>query len=155
MPPKPENESDRKLLGHVEEFGTHNLHVFDTKGKDPEFTFSIGMYHSYNHPEILIIGLKKDIAHWILNEIARCIREENSSFDEGKNYIDLIDGFDVKFFDVQRSHYKEYLGTAIWFYEGYDFPVRQLVWPSSSGHFPWEAVASKEFKEYQPILTDI
>lgn len=155
MPPKPEDESDKKLLKNIEEFGTHNLHVFDATGREPEFTFSIGLYHSYNHPEILAIGLKKDIAQWILNEIARCIREENISFEEGTDYSELIEGFDVKFLDVHKSHYKEYLGTAIWFYEGHDFPVLQLVWPSTSGYFPWETGASEDFKTWQPILKDI
>jgi hypothetical protein len=50
------------------------------------------------------------------------------------------------------SRASEHVGFARWYYDGDDFPVQQVVWPSKTGLFPWHPEASIEFRAKQPVL---
>src|SRR5262245_18256936 len=39
------------------------------------FAYSVGQYHTFKHPEILVFGLESEVAHWIINELARRIKD--------------------------------------------------------------------------------
>ncbi|HEY2534440.1 MAG TPA: DUF4262 domain-containing protein [Xanthobacteraceae bacterium] len=43
--------------------------------------------------------------------------------------------------------------TSRWFYGGDDFLCLQLVFPDTSGHFPWSSGSSEGFRTAQPDLT--
>ena len=51
---------------------------------------------------------------------------------------DIADGFPLGFRVVDDKYYRDYLGYALWFYESFDFPVLQCVWPDNSSRFPWD-----------------
>jgi hypothetical protein len=40
----------------------------------PSFAFSIGLVHTYNHPEIICFGLKTDLLHVQFNDVAAIIK---------------------------------------------------------------------------------
>jgi hypothetical protein len=44
---RPKSESDRKMIADVREHGVHVVHVFDPEGKDPEFSDTLGLWHTY------------------------------------------------------------------------------------------------------------
>ena len=154
MLPKPQDKHEEKALADIQQYGLHIMNVLE-EGELPNFTYSIGLWHTYQHPEIIIIGLKHEISKWILNEIGRRISEQDDTFESGKNYDGLLEGFDCRFFDVPKGYYKEYVGWDIWLYGSADFPLRQCVWPSTNGHFPWEDGASEWFQGWQPVLKNI
>jgi Domain of unknown function (DUF4262) len=52
----------------------------------------------------------------------------------------------------ERKVIAEYIGYARWYYEGDGFPLYQIVWPARSGQFPWDRLASAEFKRAQPVI---
>jgi hypothetical protein len=52
-----------------------------------------------------------------------------------------------RFIEVVAHHYPDYFGFARWYYRGKHFPLYQLVWPSTDGHYPWDTHASKPFKD--------
>ncbi|MET0377655.1 MAG: DUF4262 domain-containing protein, partial [Spongiibacteraceae bacterium] len=39
-----------------------------------------------------------------------------------------------------------------WYYQGNDFPLHQIVWPSQTGLFPWHPEASAAFRKAQPVI---
>jgi len=51
-----------------------------------------------------------------------------------------------------RASYDEHLGYAIWFYNGRQFPVLQLVWPDKTGRFPGEEGVAESLATLQPLL---
>ena len=69
-----EREAEEKCLADVEQYGLHIMHVH---GDDawPRFSYSIGLFHSFKAPEIIIIGLRTELAQWILNELAARARD--------------------------------------------------------------------------------
>jgi hypothetical protein len=142
--------SEEKCLADV---ATYGLHVIKVLGDNewPEFTYSIGLYHTFQIPEIIILGLPSDLAHSVLNEIASRARD-GERFQTTDTVTGLLEGFPVVFRSVPEAHIEPHFGWARWFYDGQPFPALQLVWPTTSGIWPWEERASDDFRARQPIL---
>ena len=85
--------------------------------------------------------------NWMKDEIAA-----GKIFQEGQMYSGFLEGFDVIFRKVAVTHYQEYLGYANWFYQGYDFPTLQCIWPTTEGYFPWDEKYPKDLIEWQRLL---
>jgi len=62
--------ADQKFLSQIETYGWNVTTVFKKEGETgPEWAFSAGLFHSYQHPEIAMFGLDLDIMHKIVNDI--------------------------------------------------------------------------------------
>lgn len=57
---------DQKVLSDIEEFGCHVLNVAEGEG-EPSFTYSIGINKKQNNPDVVILGLKKELTHSMAN----------------------------------------------------------------------------------------
>ena len=69
--------------------------------------------------------------------------KNGKNFTVGEFHEGVIDDFLCYFGEVPKSEYKEFVGWAIWFYDGYDFPLVQCVYPTVGGKFVWD----KDFPE--------
>lgn len=146
------NEYEKNILDHIDKFGCSVTSVFDPDEEDPPFTYSIGITKSYGAPEIIIVGLKKDISHWIANEYKRRV-SEGETFVFDIPYLGFLEGFPVRFGPVIETNKKEYMRSTCWLYQGSDFDAVQLIWPNTSGVWPWDANASEWFRSNQPLLS--
>ncbi len=117
----------------------------------PPHSFSIGLFHNYSHPEIIIIGLRTELMHNMLNWIGKEI-QNGREFKVGKRYSGFLEGHRVTFGEVAKRHYREYVGYAMWFYEGDDFPLIQCIWPTTQGYFPGNKKYPKDLVEWQQLL---
>ena len=144
------DKAEEKALQDIEEHGCHVLHVME-EDEYPEFTYSIGIEQSTGQPEIIVTGLGKDIAHWMVNEYSNRVKN-GESFKPGEYYSDFLEGFDVTFKEVEKKHYPEYFGWVKWLYKSDDFKVLQLIYPSTSGLWPWDENAPEEFTWFIPRL---
>lgn len=138
---KPKDKGEEKVINAVKKYGLSVTHVFGDE-KYPEFTYSIGLFESYLHPEILIVGLRYELAHTLINNMAYDIKQ-GKVFTAKEFHEDVLDDFLCYFDEVPKSRYKDHVGWAIWFYDGYDFPLLQCVFPTVKGKFPWD----KDFPE--------
>ena len=144
------DQYEEKALSDIEEYGCHVLSVME-EAEYPGFTYSIGIEKKTKQPEVIITGLKQEIAHWMVNEYNNRVKA-GEVFEAGKFYPDFLEGFDVTFKEVEKKHYTEYFGWGRWLYNGNDFRVLQLVYPTTAGIWPWEANASEDYKWYIPKL---
>lgn len=146
------NDRDQKALNDIEQYGCHVLNVAEGEGQ-PAFTYSIGINKKQRKPDVVILGLKTELAHSIANHYKdRLLAGE--TFVPGKFYSDFLGDFDVCFINVAKKHYNEYFGWGLWLHEGDDFEVLQMVWPTTDGVWPWTKGKSEHYKWSQPILTD-
>ena len=143
-------EGDKQVLQNIEEYGWHVVKIMEDD-EGPGFCFSIGLFKTFNHPEILIVGLKLDLAHILINNIGESIRN-GKRYDTTAPHDDILDGFNCYMVDVEVRHYREYLGYATWYYEGSNFPTLQCVYPTVKGIFPWQDEWPNELKDLQPVL---
>lgn len=142
--------AERKALDDIDQYGCHILHVMEEEGSPP-FSYTIGIQRVSGAPELMVIGLKQPIAHFVLNEYNRRVRE-GESFCDGQYASGFLEGFDCVFREVDRANYGEYLGWGLWLYGGEEFDTLQFVYPNTSGVWPWQSEADDWFKSWQPIL---
>ena len=141
---------ERKVLADVAEYGWHCMNVLEDDGHPP-WSFTIGLYETWRHPELIIIGRSRTTAHHVLDRIAAAL-DDNHRVDLSQPASDLIPGSTCFLLEVAAQHYHDYVGYARWFYRDKQFPHYQIVWPSNDGHYPWGPNAPKSFKEWQPVL---
>jgi hypothetical protein len=145
------SDFDQRTLEHIERFGCSVMHIA-AEDDLPPFTYSVGIKKTSAAPEVVVIGLKEPIAHFIVNEYNRRVRA-GEVFLPGTRYAGFIEGFEVKAERVEKSFYEEYFGRNLWLYGGASFEVLQLVYPNKSGVWPWQAEADEWFRSWQPVLT--
>lgn len=146
------NEAEKKIVGNIEKHGCHVTSVFDNGGGSPSFTYSTGIQKTLNAPEVIIVGLPNQLAASVVNNYMRRIRE-GETFEKGNFYPDFLSGFDVTFGEVSVESKKEFLLSSCWYYND-KFEALQLIFPTTSGIWPWEAEASDAFHEIQPCLAE-
>ena len=144
------DESDKKLLENIANFGCQVMHI-SAEEDLPPFAYSVGIQKSSSAPEVVVIGLKQPLAHSVVNEYNKRIRN-GENFEIGKNYPDFIEGFEVLVSKVDKSHYQEYFGFNLWLYGGDNFDIVQLVYPNTSGIWPWQKESDDWFRSWQPVL---
>jgi hypothetical protein len=142
---------ETKIIQDIEEFDCHNVLIEDD-GYLPAFVYSIGLYKNFNHPEIIVFGLNKDMMGRIINNIKDDIKS-GQSFNPSITYSGIIEGFDVQFLEVEKENYQDYVGYASWYNKSpHDFPLLQLVWPDKENNWPWEESFNENWKFKQPLL---
>jgi len=142
--------SEQKVIDDVAEFGWHCVGI-NEEGDQASYAFSVGLFHTYKHPELAIFGLRGEVAHKILWLAVDAIRR-NEPLDLALPTTELIEGYSCCFAEVPSSNYHEYFGFCRWFYQGSNFPLYQIIWPSRAGVFPWHQDATPEFRLAQPVV---
>jgi hypothetical protein len=152
-PPRPgelfESE-DLAVLADVSERGWHTR-VAAPWGARPAHAFSVGLFRSFDHPEIAIVGLDVDALTATVDELAARV-QEGARFGHGDVAEGVIAGRLCAFRTIPMRAYPSWLGYAVWYHAGARFPALQLVWSDQEGRFPWEAWSSRESRETQPVL---
>lgn len=151
--PEAEDAEDVQLLSRIQKKGWHHFSVAGGDGV-PGYTFSVGHFLHCNHPELIAVGLKDQLASRLLDSAALRVRELNKPFVPYRLYDDVAPGLKVVFVPVDFPHYNQYLGFANWFYSDLPapYPALQMVWPDPKGVFPWQAGYDKRFHRAQPLL---
>ena len=143
---------DKKLLDDVESYGWHVIKVMaDENG--PGFGYSVGLFKTFGHPEIIIIGLNLDLIHSIINGIGEDLRD-GKVFRSGEFYSGLIEGYDCYFVTADVKYYLDYVGYDRWFYKSNDFPLLQCIYPTKANVYPWQKDWPEEISHLQPILAE-
>jgi Domain of unknown function (DUF4262) len=97
------------------------------------------------------LGLSKDVAHQVLDIMAVGIAQ-NHPIDLSTTTDALLTGYSCCFVAVPKQNYLINVGFARWYYKGNNFPLYQIVWPSTDGHFPWNPSATESFRRWQAVL---
>ncbi len=151
--PKPEDAAEQKICADVVTYHCHIITIpEDSRG--PTYSFSIGLFWNFQHPEIIIFGLSQKTAGVVINEI-RAKVESGGNFQAGETTGEFFTEGKAVFISVDAKAYRDFLGSAQWFYRCLDdkFPVLQLVWADKLGKFPWEEGHDLQAARLQPILS--
>lgn len=142
----------QKVKSDVATRGWHVVKVLEGGVDEPPFAYTIGFAASYEHPEVVIVGLELDDMHWMLNEIGERVRAGNR-FDEGARIDGLLEGLDCKFVAVDSKWYDGYFGQALAYYGTPALEALQCLWPDRDGRFPDEPGFDDSLRTVQPVLS--
>jgi hypothetical protein len=144
------DEPERIVLNNINEFGWHAVNVIEDDDYPP-WSFTIGLYETWQHPELIVIGRSRATAHKMLECLATQI-ENGSAPDFADHDPYPLLGIPCHFIEVNPRYYSDYVGFALWFYRKRRFPLYQIIWPGNDGLFPWHPRAPSTFREWQPLL---
>lgn len=147
------DDHEKRALANIEQYGCHVLYVLG-EGELPPFTYSVGIQKKTSAPELIVVGLKQPISHFIVNEYNRRV-VAGERFPDGTMVDGFLEGFPCLMRAVDRRHYRDYFGWNRWLYDGDAFDVLQMIYPSTDGIWPWDSNASEYFKAQQTLLTPI
>jgi len=144
------NEYERKLLSNISKHGWQCTSVGAAENT-PSFSYTVGLFHSFGYPELLIFGLPSKTAHGVLS-IAASTAAGGKPLDLDQPTDRLLQGYSAVFVPVPPAEYHNYVLSDLWYYEGNAFPLYQIVWPFEDGTFPWHPSVTPELRESQPVL---
>jgi hypothetical protein len=141
------SEWDQRTISHIEGFGCEAVQVLGrTAGLG--WSYTVGMYDTCGKPEVITIGLFEETAHFALNEAAHRLRG-GINLAKGR-HRDLVGQVECDFRPVDPKWVRHLMNWAIWYYDGAEFPVLQLVYPDLENRFPEEPDFDEDFR--QPLL---
>lgn len=148
--PDPEDDDDRRILGHIAEHGWAVIGIEEGE-EGPGYSFSVGIHHTLGQPEVVVMGLRSDNARAFINDVGGRMRS-GRRFAPGERTFDLAEAYPTDFIRVDPRYYREYFGYARWLYRRNTFPMIQIVWPDKNGLFPWEPGYDARFFGLQRVL---
>ena len=150
----PQDELDERIYREVFTAGCSIL-SFGSCDTAPEFTYSVGLYLNFLHPEILVMGLHPTTAHGLITRLLHEASQGSTLAADSVRQDLFEDSRPVRFRAVPEERYLDYLGRNCNFYFSlfgkqsglYDFgfPVLQAIWPDRDGHFPDEPGCDPRF----------
>ena len=143
-------EDEVRLLNNIEEFDCGVVHIKEEPCV-PSWAFTVGVYDTLGQPEIIVVGLKEDVAHFVLNKIRSRFRD-GTRFIEGQREQGLLEHVECELREVNARWLQRLMGFALWFYGPEPFPVIQCVYPDLKGLFPWEDGFDESWRSRQPLL---
>ncbi len=138
-------------MADVAQVGYHVASGTSTGG-DPAFAFSVGLFRSFDHPEVAVFGLAPEALHAAVRRIGERVGV-GERFDEGALHEGIVDGRAVAFRRIAARHYGARLGHAVWYHGGARFPALQAIW-EEDGLFPWDRWFPRALRDAQPVLFD-
>ena len=142
--------AEEKALSDIADYG---LHIINVAGGDdlPPFSYSLGIEQSLKLPELIVIGLRAEVGQAAINA---CYEQMQSGtrIEPGMRVADLLGGFECVIGEVSEAKRRQYMGWACWLHQDAGFRAYQIIFPNTSGVFPWEEKADNWFKSWQPLL---
>lgn len=143
--------NDRLVVENVKRYGCHVISVFDPDGVHPTFSYSVGIQGQTGAPEAIVIGVRADLGHSMINEYNDQIRR-GVAFHRGQRYRGFLDGFDIYVEPARTVRLRDYTLGCHRYYKDAAFAVVQLIYPTTAGVWPWQEAASDWFRANQPMF---
>nr|WP_203258843.1 DUF4262 domain-containing protein [Hyunsoonleella ulvae] len=96
-----DKQAKERIVNDIKEYDCH-LAQLECDGYSPAFVYTIGLYEKFQHPEIIIFGLKTDVMGHLLNGLRDEIRKGNN-YKPNQKYSGLLEGYEVQFLKVNEE----------------------------------------------------
>jgi hypothetical protein len=127
------NTTRAELTANIQK---HRWLVFSVAGEtQPLYSYTVGLFKTFGHPEVVLSGLNIELAQNLLNDIGHAVAQGVRREAE-ELYDDILSGYPCLFKAVPVTVYEQYFGRALVFYGETTFPVLQCLWPDALKRFP-------------------
>jgi hypothetical protein len=142
-----------EIAKSVAEHGWHAIAVRATD-ETPEYLYTIGLGAQFDHPEVIVFGLRHTAAHALMKRVVAAVRG-GRRFETGR-HADVLAGSVVELRDVDPTHHRQFLAYALAFYgrrgEFDRLHVLQLGWADKAGRVPSDDDCDPKVAALQPPL---
>lgn len=143
-----EDDAERACVANVDSAGWEVLLVGAGDEGEPAFAYTIGLLHRAGHPELLVSGLRMELMHDVLNQVAAAIMG-GAAVPPGRGLEGVLAGVPLLAEEVAPSALGHTVTWSRWFHRR-DVTAVQLVWPDTSARFAWQPGASPRLDPAQP-----
>ncbi len=152
------DDIERRIHEDVKKFGWH---IIDVGSRDrPNWAYTIGVYATYHHPELIIFGLPHEKLNQMLHTIVGEI-EAGRVLEDGMESDAVLENYNCIFRKVDPKWYPAFMGRGMDFYSDTHsplfrdrFPTLECIWPDAHGLYPWQAGYDRTLLGRQPLLFD-
>jgi len=118
-----------------------------------QYMFSIGLWQTYSHPEVICFGLSDALLDYILQQVHAAIRA-GQTFMHGRDYEGFIEGYPIRFLPALPAKASAYMGYCDWYYcrSRQQYEALQIVWPDNYDKWPWQKEYRADWAFFQPLL---
>lgn len=116
----------------------------------PSFAYTVGLTETYNHPELLILGLPVNSSKAILDTIINQLVENKMKIVPFVPYSDIAN-MPIEFAFADRELAGEF-ALGAYNRNGKDSKILQVLWPDTKGNEPYSKEFEERFKKSQPLL---
>lgn len=141
---------ERQILADIAATGAHLAHVPEAAAA-PGWSYTVGLWHTFAHPEVLVIGLDDESAADLLDTVADAI-EQGRRFAAGEQHDGIVHGYPVRFLRVSSAQARSWCPRQGWAHGGDEVPCLQIVYPDQQGRWPWQGDVREGFRRIQPVL---
>jgi hypothetical protein len=86
-----EDAPEQKVIDDIAKYGWHCVNIL-AEGDDGPFSFTVGLFHTYKHPELIIFGLPSSVAHQVLQVAVDAIHD-GKPIDMSQPTDELLEGY--------------------------------------------------------------
>ncbi len=131
-----------------------SLQVVGASPSFPCFVYTIGLHHTYKHPELVVVGIPNIDQSVSVLLIAIELIRNGSRFDTDQiaSAGMLSDDYATAFRSVHPERIEDIFGMACRVYGHSQFNAVQVVWPDRAGRFPFDAEFEERYRQQQPLL---
>jgi len=170
-PPKEEEKTDEAELQnvladvqkHIKAEGWHMAVVPTEDDTIPPVVYTIGLFDSFKHPELIMVGLPFEEMVQIMGEISLHVKNTNGNtgWKDGTKTVEFLsDDMPIQFSTVSPEKKPEFVRLGLAFYQSKsknpedptEFPLFQVLWSDQERNFPYERDCAFGVKFRQPIL---
>ena len=147
---EPADAHEAIVTRNIEQFG---LSIMLIEGTDylPACAYTVGLFATYRHPELIAFGLSTKTLQDVLNIGAEMVKHGRVLQPESI-YPEFFEGVNATLVAVDPRNVPDYFGYGIWYHKTSSFPCLQLVWTDRRGRYPWETGFDKHLQDLQPLL---
>src|ERR687888_478627 len=135
------------VRANVERYGWHVQMVVGDP-LHPPWTYTIGLWTSFGHPELAMFGIDGNQATLLLHLMGERVMK-GERFAAGATDDGVLTEQQVRVDTVRPEWYAPYFGTAIDWYQD-EFPMLQVLLPDRRDRFPDDPAS--ELRRAQPLL---
>lgn len=147
---KHDHETKQAIIAGVEQYGWF-VAMFNASKKSPSFAYTIGLWKTFQHPEIICFGLPPQSLQVLLNGAGLLVKE-GEKLPLFRRDGRLLDHGSLVFLPINsEQEIRDYFGYGLWYNKGL-FPAIQLIWSDTADRFPWEEGFESRFRRFQPLL---
>lgn len=141
-----------RVLEDIAADGVHIAHVLASEdGQTPAYSHTVGLWHTFERPEVIVFGLAEDTAEDLLDVLVDEV-SDGAALAPGQRLEGLLHGYPARLLDVPSASRGGLVALADWAYEGADYPLVQLVYPDKQGRWSWDPEAREGFRKHQPVI---
>jgi hypothetical protein len=119
----------QKIANNVLTRGYHLINVLgDARKEQPTVSYSVGLFHTFNHPEIVMFCVPKELSNVVLDTLIKnWVINQKQVFIAGETYRGLTNR-PTEFTIIPQNLIDTHLTGIRWFYSNQEFPVLECMW---------------------------